>query len=65
MPLDPPKPGETHEEWISYCMPIEIGAGKENDQAYAICESKWEESKMSAQDMFILELKKYVKWNSR
>ena len=46
-------------------MPIEIGAGKENDQAYAICESKWEESKMSAQDMFVLELKKYVKWNSR
>lgn len=37
-----PTQGETHDEFISRCMPVVIKEGKENDQAYAICESYWE-----------------------
>ena len=65
MPLDPPKPGETQEHFISYCIGEEVKSGKDVDQAAAICYSKWEAGKMTAQKLAIEELKKYVKSNSR
>ena len=37
MPVDKPKPGETQEEYLQYCIPEEINSGKERDQAVAIC----------------------------
>lgn len=43
MPISP-NAGESKDEFISRCMSVEVGAGKDQDQAYAICESKWNES---------------------
>ena len=36
------KKGETESEFISRCIGEEIGAGKEQDQAAAICYSYWD-----------------------
>jgi len=36
-------PGENEDEFISRCIGIEIENGYEQDQAYAICKSKWDE----------------------
>ena len=37
MPVDKPKPGETQDEYLQYCIPEEINSGKERDQVVAIC----------------------------
>lgn len=38
-----PGPTENHDEWISRCMGVIVGEeGKDEAQAYAICESKWD-----------------------
>lgn len=42
MPIDK-KPGESKDDFINRCMSVEVGDGKPQDQAYAICISKWEE----------------------
>ena len=47
MPLDPPKAGESREDYLKYCIPIEVEAGKEVDQAAAICNSYYDKDKMS------------------
>jgi hypothetical protein len=48
MPVDKPKPGETEEQYLAYCIPAEIEAGKEQDVASAICYNTYrEETKMS------------------
>jgi hypothetical protein len=47
MPLDKPKPGESLEKYLNYCIPIEIQSGKEQDQAAAICISTYRKDKMS------------------
>jgi len=50
MPVDKPKAGETEEQYLAYCIPAEIKAGKEQEQASAICYNTYrEESKMSTQ----------------
>ena len=41
MPIDK-NPGESKDDFIGRCMSIEIKDGKPQDQAYAICISKWE-----------------------
>ena len=47
MPVDKPKPGETEEKYLGYCIPEEINNGYEPDQAAAICYSYWRKDKMS------------------
>ena len=47
MPLDPPKAGESRENYLNYCIPIEIEAGKASDVAAAICNSYYDKDKMS------------------
>jgi|LakMenE01Jun11ns_1017448.scaffolds.fasta_scaffold9952498_2 hypothetical protein len=42
MPIDK-NPGESKDEFISRCISVEIKAGKESDQAAAICYAKWDE----------------------
>jgi len=46
MPVKKQK-GETKEQFISRCVPIEIESGFENDQAVAICYSYWETENMN------------------
>jgi hypothetical protein len=47
MPLDPPKKGESKQDYLNYCIPIEVGTGKEVEQATAICISYYDKDKMS------------------
>jgi hypothetical protein len=50
MPVDKPKEGETEEEYLAYCIPAEIKAGYEMEQATAICYSTYRtETKMGTQ----------------
>lgn len=52
--------GETEEQFISRCIGDEISAGKEQEQAAAICYSYWRKdkmSKLSGQDKIIERLK--------
>ena len=50
MPIDKPKSGETEEEYLAYCIPAEIKAGYEMEQATAICYSTYRtETKMGTQ----------------
>lgn len=44
--IDKPKAGESRDNYLSYCIPIEVGAGKEVDQAAAICNSYYDKDKM-------------------
>jgi len=46
MPVDKPKKGETKDQYLAYCIPAEINAGKEKDVAAAICISTYERDKM-------------------
>ena len=48
MPVNP-KAGETQEEFISRCIGEEIGAGYSQEQAAAICYSKWDRKELSKQ----------------
>jgi hypothetical protein len=61
MPVDKPKPGETQDQYLKYCIPAEIQAGKEQDQATAICISTYRKDKMSklttSQEKFSAKLK--------
>lgn len=47
MPVDKPKPGETRDKYLQYCIPAEIKAGYEVEQAAAICISYYDKDKMS------------------
>jgi len=47
MPVDLPKAGETQEQYLEYCIPAEINAGYETEQAAAICISTYKKDKMS------------------
>jgi len=38
-----PSAGESHDDFIGRCMSVVTGEGKDQDQAYAICESYWSE----------------------
>ena len=47
MPVDKPKAGESRDKYLNYCIPIEVEAGKEVEQAAAICSSYYDKDKMS------------------
>ena len=53
-----PRANESKEEFISRCIGIEIEAGKDADQATAICNSKWENKNMSSQFKFFADKEK-------
>ena len=47
MPVDKPKAGESRDNYLNYCIPIEVQSGKEVDVAAAICNSYYDKDKMS------------------
>jgi hypothetical protein len=47
MPVKPRK-NESESEFISRCVGVEIAAGHPQNQAVAICYSKWKEHKKKA-----------------
>lgn len=42
-----PKKGESQEEFVSRCIGVEVNAGKDQDQAVAICYAKWDAAKFA------------------
>tara|TARA_R110000782_G_C14570738_1_gene387329 strand:+ start:54 stop:341 length:288 start_codon:yes stop_codon:yes gene_type:complete len=44
------KSGESEQEFVQRCVPIEIGAGKGEEQAIAICYSIYQNRNMSSQE---------------
>jgi hypothetical protein len=50
-----PRAGESKDEFVSRCISVEIGNGKEQDQAAAICYTKWDEQNMKAQFKFFAD----------
>lgn len=44
-----PRHGESQEEFVSRCIGVEVGNGKETDQATAICYAKWDAKSFSFQ----------------
>ncbi len=54
MPIKP-KADETQDQFISRCIGEEINAGYEQDQAAAICYSKWEKENMGTEDITDVE----------
>ena len=58
MPVDKPKAGETEEEYLAYCIPAEIEAGYEMEQATAICYSTYRtETNMGTQGRIISKMR--------
>jgi hypothetical protein len=47
MPIDKPKPGETQEHYLAYCIKEEMSNGMEQDQASAACYSYWDKGNMA------------------
>jgi hypothetical protein len=49
-----PQPSESHDEYIKRCMSDQesVDSFPNEEQRYAVCESKWDESKMSAFSKF-------------
>lgn len=54
--------GESHDDFVSRCIPIVIedGTAKDQDQAVAICNSMWESAEMSKATQFTLFAAGYV-----
>ena len=50
-----PRSGESKDEFVSRCISVEIGNGKEQDQAAAICYSKWGEQNMKGHFKFFAD----------
>jgi len=50
-----PRAGESKDEFVSRCISVEIGNGKEQDQAAAICYSKWGEQNMKGHFKFFAD----------
>ena len=55
-----PRAGETEDEFISRCIPVVIGEGKDQDQAAAICYSYWEERFEENEEEIFRVLETYV-----
>jgi len=49
MPVRPRK-NETRDEFVSRCIGVEVGSGKEQDQAAAICFDIWNRRKKKEQE---------------
>jgi len=57
------QPGESKDDFLKRCIPMLRNEGKPEDQAIAICESMYEEKKMSAYERTCkkLNIKPYVR----
>lgn len=58
-----PKPGEDKETFVSRCIATEINNGHPEDQAAAMCYSKWEQKMSDDRFKFIEKFKNHMKSN--
>jgi hypothetical protein len=47
MPIPSPNRFKDKDSFIQACMEVEIGSGKPQDQAFAICNASWENRNMN------------------
>ena len=49
MPIPEPNRFKDKDSFISKCMEVEVGSGKDREQSYAICNDVWRNRNMSTQ----------------
>ena len=57
MPIPSPNRFKDKDSFIQACMEVEVGSGKPQDQAFAICNSTWENRNMSKSTQSIVNQK--------
>lgn len=57
MPIPSPNRFKDKDSFIQSCMEVEIGSGKPQDQAYAICNTTWENRNMKKSTQSIVNQK--------
>ena len=58
MPIPSPNRFKDKDSFIQKCMEVEVGSGKDQDQAYAICNTTWENRNMSSQQRVLNKIQK-------
>ena len=56
MPIPSPNRFKDKDSFIQKCMEVEVGSGKDQDQAFAICNSTWESRNMSSEQRVLRKL---------
>ena len=56
MPIPSPNRFKDKDSFIQRCMEVEVGSGKPQDQAYAICNTTWENRNMSSEQRVLRKL---------
>ena len=56
MPLPTLQEGESRNEYLKRCIPVEIEAGKEQSQAAAICNTEYERQVSNKYDKLLNDL---------
>lgn len=60
-----PKLDESHDEFMSRCIPMLIDEGKEQDEAVAICSSLWEQGSKDMNDETTPESMSFDEWRKK
>ena len=58
MPIPTPNRFKDKDSFIQRCMEVEVGSGKPQDQAFAICNTTWENRNMSSQQRVLNKIQK-------
>jgi len=53
-----PRKGESKKSFISRCMEVVVGEGKDPDQAYAICNSMWDDRDLGQESDSVIASKR-------
>ena len=56
MPIPSPNRFKDKDSFIQRCMEVEVGSGKDQDQAYAICNTTWENRNMTSEQRVLRKL---------
>ena len=56
MPIPSPNRFKDKDSFIQRCMEVEVGSGKDQDQAYVICNTTWENRNMTSEQRVLRKL---------
>ena len=62
MPIPQPNRFKDKDSFIQACMEVEVGSGKPQDQAFAICNSTWENRNMKKTTQQIVNQNMELQW---
>lgn len=60
MPIPSPNRFKDKDSFIQKCMEVEVGSGKDQDQAFAICNTTWENRNMSSEKRVLSKINKFI-----